>query len=56
MKAMKEKFKLAKKPQGYAISIICDPAVKVATYILVGKVKWKCREDEVPAPVIALAA
>jgi len=27
---MKEKFKLVKKSCGYTISIMCDPAVKVA--------------------------
>jgi len=36
--AMKEKFKLVKKPQSYSILSICDPVVKVATDILVGKV------------------
>ena len=30
-KAMKEKFKLVKKPCGYAISSICDPVLKVDT-------------------------
>ena len=30
-KSMKEKFKLVKKPHGYAISSIYDPTVKVAT-------------------------
>jgi len=31
---MKENFKLVKKPRGYVISSICDPALKVATQIL----------------------
>ena len=53
--AMKEKFKLMKKRRGYAISSICDPMVKVATQILVGKFIRKCHVDEVPALVIALA-
>ena len=53
---MKEKFKLVKKLRGYAISNIYDPAVKVATHILVGKVMRKCRIDDVLAPVIALEA
>lgn len=39
--AMKEKFKLVKKPQSYSISSIYDPVVKVATHILVGKVMRK---------------
>ena len=46
-KAMKEKFKLMKNPRDYAISSICDPAVKVARQILVGNVMQKCRVDEV---------
>jgi len=46
-KAMKEKFKLVKKPRGYAISSISDPEVTVATQILVGKVMRKCCVDEV---------
>jgi len=54
--AMKEKFKLVKKPWGYAISSISDPTVKVAMQILVGKVMRKCRADEVPTPIVALAA
>lgn len=37
-KSMKEKFKLVKKSCGYVISSICDPAMKVATQILAGKV------------------
>jgi len=35
---MKKKFKLEKKKQGYAISNINNPILKVATKILVGKV------------------
>ena len=35
VEAMKEKFKPMKKPQGYAISSVYDPVVKVATHILV---------------------
>lgn len=31
MESMKEKFKLLKKPRGYAISSIYYPAMKVAT-------------------------
>ena len=52
--AMKEKFKLVKKPRGYAISSISDPVVKVATQILAGKVMRKCHTDEVPVLVVAL--
>lgn len=54
--AMKEKFKLVKKPRGYAIFNICDPAVKVAMQILARKVTRKCHTDEVLAPVVALAS
>lgn len=53
---MKEKFKLVKKPRGYAISSICDLVVKVATQILAAKVMRKCCVDEVSAPVVALVA
>lgn len=53
--SMKEKFKLVKKPHGYAISSICNPFVKVVTQILVGKVMRKCCIDELSAPIVALA-
>lgn len=53
---MKEKLKLVKKSRGYAISGISEPAIKVTTQILVGKEMRKCRIDEVPALVVALAA
>jgi len=53
--AMKKKFKLEKKKRGYVISSINNPADKVATQILAGKVIWKCCMNEVPAPVVALA-
>lgn len=56
VEAMKEKFKIVKKPHGYTITIICDLAVKVVTQILVGKVMRKFRADEVLTPVIALVA
>jgi len=55
VESMKEKFKLVKKPRGYASSSICDPTMKVAMQILTGKVMQKCHADEVPVPVIALA-
>jgi len=53
---MKEKFKLVKKPHGYSITSITNPAVQVATQIIAGKVMRKCHADEVLAPVISLAA
>ena len=56
VEAMKKKFKLMKKLQGYAISSIYDCMVKVAMYILARKVMWKCRADEVMTLAIALAA
>lgn len=52
---MKEKFKLVKKPRGYATFRIFDPIVKVATQILAGKVMWKCHIDEVSVPIVMLA-
>lgn len=56
VEAMKAKFKLEKKKIGYTISSINNKEVKVVTQILVGKVMRKCRMDEVPVPVIELAA
>jgi len=46
---------LEKKKRGYAISNIKDKGVHVATQLLAGKFMRKCRTDEVPASVIALA-
>lgn len=55
VEAMKKKYKLAKKKRGYTISSINDKVVKVATQILANKVMHKCRANEVPATVVALA-
>lgn len=55
-KAMKDKFKHAKKPHSYAITSIVDLAVKVATQILAGNIMRKCHAYEVLAPVVALEA
>jgi len=54
--AMKKNFKLEKKKQGYAISSINNPTFKVATQILASKMMQKCRTDEVPALMVALAS
>ena len=54
-KAMKEKFKLVKKPHGYAIYNIYDPVLKVVTQILAWKVMRKCCVNEVSVPIVALA-
>jgi len=51
----KKKFKLEKKKIRYVISSINNVAVKFTMQILAGKVMWKCRADEVPMPVVALA-
>jgi len=56
VEVMKEKFNLMKKLRGYAISSICNLAVKVATQILAGKVMRKCRVGEMPTLVISLIA
>jgi len=56
VEVMKDKFKLVKKSCGYSISSIMDPAMKVVTKILARKVMRKCRVDEVPVPVVSLAA
>lgn len=55
-KQMKDKFKLSKKPHDYSISSIINPAVKVATHILVRKIMSKCHADEVSALVVSLTA
>jgi len=52
--SMKEKFKLVKKPHGYTISSICNPAMKVAMHILTGNVTKKCHTNEVSVPVVVL--
>jgi len=53
---MKKDSELVKKPCGYSISFISDPAVQLAAQILVGKVMRKCHADEVLVPVMSLAA
>lgn len=56
IESMKEKFKLVKKSHRYTIFNICDPAVKVGTQILAGKVMRECHAYEVSAPIATLAA
>ena len=53
--AMKKKYKMEKKKRGYTISNINENAVHVATQILAGKFMRKCRTDEVPTLMVALA-
>ena len=53
---MKKKIELIKKPHGYSITSINNPAVKIATKILARKVMRKCRANEVPAPVVTIVA
>ena len=53
--SMKDKFKLVNNSRGYAISSICDPAMKVAMQILAGKMMWKCHANEVSTPIVVLA-
>jgi len=52
---MKAKYKLEKQKWGYAITSIKDRGARITTEILANKLMRKCRADEVPAPVIALA-
>lgn len=52
--SMKAKYKLEKKKRGYAISNIKDKGVHIETQLLACKVMRKCRDDEVPMPVVAL--
>ena len=54
--AMKPKYKLEKKKRGYAISIIKDKEVHMATQIMAGKVMRKCHADEVLVLVVTLAS
>lgn len=51
---MKGDFGPAKKSRGYFISSITDEAMWFAAQVLAGKIMWKCRVDEVSAPVISL--
>lgn len=53
---MKKKFDLIKKQRKYSITSINNPAVQIATQILVGKVMRKCHMDEVLALMISLVA
>ena len=53
---MEDKFKIVEKLCEYLITSITDLVVKVSTYILASKVMRKCRADEVPTPVVSLAA
>ena len=55
VEAMKKKYKLEKKKRGYIISSIPEKGVHAATQLLAEKVMRKCRGNEVPATVIALA-
>ena len=53
--AMKKKYKLENKKRGYTISSLKDKVVRVATQILARKVMCKCRAEELPTPMVALA-
>jgi len=53
--AMKAKYKLEKKNQGYLIARIKDKGVCVATQLLASKLMRKCHANEVPTYMIALA-
>lgn len=55
VEVMKKKYKLEKNKRGYLIRNIKDKVVRIATQLLAGKVMRKCREDEVPVPVVTLA-
>lgn len=52
---MKKRYKLEKKKRDYTISSINNNTVKIAIQILESEVMRKCRVNEVPAPVVALA-
>jgi len=55
VEAMKKNYKLEKKKRGYAISNVKHREVRMETQILARKVMHKCRADEVPSLVVALA-
>ena len=55
-KKMKDKFKLVKNPHEHSITSISHPAVEIVMQIPTSKVMRKCHADEVPAPVVSLAA
>jgi len=52
---LKKKYKLEKGQRGYAINSISNKAFHVSIQLLAGKVIQKCRDNEVPTIVIALA-
>lgn len=55
IEAMKPKYKLEKRKQGYVIASIKEKGVCIATQLLAGKLMRKCCTNEVPASVITLA-
>jgi len=56
VETMKRDYGLVKKLRGYSIFSITDPTIQLSTQILAGKVMRKCCADEVPAPIVSLAA
>lgn len=55
-KRMKRDYNLLKKLWAYSIISVTDPTVQLVAQILAGKVKRKCRVDEVSMPIVSLFA
>lgn len=53
--AMKAKYKMEKRKQGYLIASMKDQGVHIATHMLVGKLMRKFYIDELPVSIIALS-
>ena len=53
--SMKERFRLTKGKRGYQTSTIQHQNIRFVVYLLACKIMWKCRPNEVPAPIVSIA-
>ena len=53
---MKERFRLTKGKRGYQTSTIQHQNIRFAAELLACKLMRKCRPNEVPAPIVSIAA
>ena len=53
---MKDRFGLTKGKRGYHTFVIQEQNIRFATELLACKIMWKCRPNEVPAPIVSIAA
>ena len=54
--SMKERFRLTKGKRGYQTSTIWHQNICFAAELLACKLMWKCRPNEVSAPIVSIAA